>query len=143
MKCAGNHQSSVCSKQHNSAPKCALCEKNHTANYKGCEVYQKKLKEQQTKKSTVVQRLQQKPTKPKEPAKAVTTDQSYAQAARKSEDKQANDQAKSIDSEPTMKDVMKMLKHFQTEVKDSLSQLSIRVEKLEKSNQPKQSQKRT
>lgn len=40
VKCAGKHKTIDCqlTKQDNN-PKCALCGGNHTANYKGCEVY--------------------------------------------------------------------------------------------------------
>ena len=41
IKCAGDHLSKNCSRQTRSdSVKCALCEGNHPANYKGCRVYQ-------------------------------------------------------------------------------------------------------
>lgn len=40
VKCAGNHQTSNCQRQGKSQNvKCVLCEGNHPANYKGCQVY--------------------------------------------------------------------------------------------------------
>lgn len=135
VKCAGDHVSSSCEKQRDSAAKCALCGKDHTSNYKGCEVYQKKLKEQQPKKSTVVQRLQERSTEPKVQPRAVTPDLSYAQATK-------DEKAEPTANEPTIKDLMALLCNFQTEVKDGFRQLATRVEKLEKSKQPKQSQEK-
>ena len=42
MKCAGNHKSTDCTEIKSRADiKCALCNGNHTANYKGCEIFQK------------------------------------------------------------------------------------------------------
>ena len=40
MKCAGKHKTADCKKPvSDSSTQCALCSGNHTANYKGCEVY--------------------------------------------------------------------------------------------------------
>ena len=40
VKCAGKHKTSDCPKKNDeNSPKCALCSSNHTANYKGCEIY--------------------------------------------------------------------------------------------------------
>lgn len=40
IKCAGNHSSSACQRKERSDDvRCALCDGNHPANYKGCTVY--------------------------------------------------------------------------------------------------------
>ena len=40
VKCAGNHKTVDCTKtKDDNSTKCALCSGNHTANYKGCEIY--------------------------------------------------------------------------------------------------------
>ena len=40
VKCAGLHATSECTRKEKSKDvKCALCEGNHPANYKGCNVY--------------------------------------------------------------------------------------------------------
>lgn len=39
VKCGGSHNSIMCQKPKNTPAKCALCEKDHPANYKGCTVY--------------------------------------------------------------------------------------------------------
>lgn len=136
VKCAGYHHTKECKKQRKSVPTCALCnQKGHTANYKGCEIYQRKIKEYQPKKTTAVQRLQEKPSKPKEQVKPTISGLSYAQVTKNSrrEQNQENEQ-QNINNEPTISDMMKLLSQFQTEMKNNFSQLATRVEKLEKSN---------
>lgn len=40
IKCAGDHQSAKCSrKERSDMVKCVLCDGNHPANYKGCNIY--------------------------------------------------------------------------------------------------------
>ena len=69
VKCAGKHKTIDCPKNNNeNSPKCALCSGNHTANYKGCEIY-KNLKIQrfskvQNKKQNVENPNIQNVTKP-------------------------------------------------------------------------------
>lgn len=40
VRCAGPHQSNVCTKPRDLPPICVLCQQNHPANYKGCTTYQ-------------------------------------------------------------------------------------------------------
>ncbi|KAL4097688.1 hypothetical protein QTP88_022420 [Uroleucon formosanum] len=40
VKCGENHQTIKCTKDRNSPAKCALCAKDHTANFKGCPAFQ-------------------------------------------------------------------------------------------------------
>lgn len=138
VKCAGNHHTTQCRKQSGSAPTCALCnQKGHTANYRGCEVYQRKLKSQQPKNTTVVQRLQKIPVKKQEQVKPSTTGLSYAQVSKKSLDKQTkNKTQETVTNEPTLTDMMLLLSQFQTEIKQSISQLARRVDKLEHKSKP-------
>jgi len=39
VKCGGDHLTVNCLKDRSTQPTCALCKGNHTANYKGCQVY--------------------------------------------------------------------------------------------------------
>lgn len=39
LKCAQSHLTSDCTKDRSSPARCALCQGNHTANYKGCSIY--------------------------------------------------------------------------------------------------------
>ena len=49
VKCGENHPTNECSKDRYSLAKCALCTKDHTANFKGCTVYQVVLKKNRFK----------------------------------------------------------------------------------------------
>lgn len=40
VKCGLNHPTAECKKDLNTPPRCVNCLKNHTANYKGCQIYQ-------------------------------------------------------------------------------------------------------
>jgi hypothetical protein len=39
VRCGGNHNSTQCQKPRSTPAKCALCKKDHPANYKGCQIY--------------------------------------------------------------------------------------------------------
>ncbi len=41
VKCGGDHDSKSCEKPRDSPPTCGLCGEGHTANYRGCKIYQK------------------------------------------------------------------------------------------------------
>lgn len=41
VKCSLSHPTSSCTKEKDTPPKCVHCQEVHTANYKGCAVYQK------------------------------------------------------------------------------------------------------
>lgn len=40
VKCGAEHETKDCPKAPDSPPNCALCGENHTANFKGCKIYQ-------------------------------------------------------------------------------------------------------
>lgn len=133
VKCAGAHHYKECKKQPGTAPTCALCnQKGHTANYKGCEVYQKKLKAQNPEKITVARRLQDKPAVQQQTDEPSTSGLTYAQASQKPIAKQNQDNKQDKTSkEPTISDLMRTLSQYQNDIKQSLCQLADRVEKLE------------
>ena len=60
VKCAAEHLTQECKKTKQEPCKCANCDGNHTANWKGCPIYQAKLKQMLKPKTTVVNRLQNK-----------------------------------------------------------------------------------
>jgi len=137
VKCADGHHTKQCEKKRETEPTCALCQcKGHTANYKGCPVYQKKLKSQTQEKISAVQRMQANAAKPQ--ATAITTATSgitYAQYSKKTVNKPHfdNEQSK-INNEQQNNDIIKML----SQIQQTLSQLTERVEKLEKLQTTKQ-----
>lgn len=137
VKCAGNHHTTSCTKTRNSEATCALCKgKGHPANYKGCPEYQKKIKTQQTKTS-VAQRVKETINKTTEPITPSTSGLSYAQATKMSTDNHIVKKLPTTCTEPTIADVMKLLSSFQADVKNSISQLNNRMDRLE--NKPSQS----
>jgi len=128
VKCAEGHQTKECKKPRNSMPTCVLCGKQgHPASYKGCEVYQRKVKAQLPRKTTVVQRLQEKPNQQYDTVKEGV---SYAQAANNLIIKKQNQEIPAT-SEQTIDNIMKILGELQVEMRQNFSQLTIRVEKLE------------
>ena len=141
VKCAGNHLTSSCTKTRNSVATCALCnEKGHPANYKGCPVYQKKLKSQQTKVS-VVQRVEKKKENQDIPS---TSGLSYAQVTKKSNDEPTIMKKLSPSyNEPTIADVMKLLDSIRSDMNKSIGQLTNRVNVLENKSPPKKKVKTT
>ena len=141
VKCAGSHHTKLCAKKRETEPTCALCHCNgHTANYKGCPVYQKKIKIQTQEKITAVQRLQANVAKPQATAIIpATSGLTYAQAATKTlvnKPHQSKEQSKA-NNELQNNDIIKML----SQIQQTLSQLSERVEKLEKLQTTKQKSK--
>lgn len=49
VKCGLGHPTAECTKLSNTPPKCVHCSNNHTANYRGCSVYQKLIHSRSTK----------------------------------------------------------------------------------------------
>jgi len=82
VKCSEGHTLLNCPKCKKSKAKCANCSEGHTANLKGCITYKNALEKAHPKKTTAVQRLQQKPAKP------VTQEVSFAQMASSSNENQ-------------------------------------------------------
>lgn len=50
VKCSLSHPTSDCTKSNDTPPKCVHCQQVHTANYKGCTIYQQILKNKGIKK---------------------------------------------------------------------------------------------
>lgn len=116
VKCGQYHESKLCSKPQSEPPKCALCEGNHPASYKGCKVY-KELKNKTFPHPRP--RLNEAPNSKAEipiankPSNSQTNQQSefgsvtYAKAAAKSPQQPAKETLHSSDSlEQTMKSFM-------------------------------------
>ena len=92
VKCTGSHRTSDClRKERSDQVKCVLCEGNHPANYKGCEIY-KQLRnahfptlrnKQTTKNQNAVTSVTQTPQPTPQPRSSgsIRTGSTYAQAA--------------------------------------------------------------
>lgn len=129
VKCAGKHSTATCNKKPNVTPKCALCQnEGHTANYKGCSVYQKKIKNQNQQTKTVISRLRETRTTNTTTTKQTTSGKTYAQVTKNSTQNTAKPQTK----EPSISDILKLLNELKTDINHNIGQLSNRLEKLEK-----------
>lgn len=51
VKCGEQHDTKICQKDKNTPAKCVLCNGNHPANYRGCQVYKNLLKINQPRSS--------------------------------------------------------------------------------------------
>lgn len=137
VKCAGKHKTEQCTKKGNATPKCALCNKDgHTANYKGCPAYQKKLKSQNQPAKSAVNRLREHHNTAIEAINPTTTGLSYAQVTKKNTEKTAAKKSPQP-TEQSNNDIMLMLKKMQADIKDNIGQLSNRLAKLEQQQLPK------
>lgn len=129
VKCAGKHLSSTCNKKQNVTPKCALClQEGHTANFKGCSIYQKKIKSQNQQSKSTVQRLRESKndTTPSiNPSSGLT----YAQVTKNTSTGNVTNKNnnKSQTNEQSISEILKML----TDINRNIGQLSNRLDKLE------------
>lgn len=129
VKCAGKHSTTVCTKKFNTAPKCALCQQEgHTANYKGCPIYQKKLKNQNQPSKSAVTRLRETKTDSTSSINPTNTGLSYAQVTKKQPVQPAKIQQK---KEPSISDILTLLTVMKTDFDHSIKLLSNRMDKLE------------
>lgn len=142
VKCGESHKTIDCPKPKKAKSKCANCDGNHTANWKGCSAYKKAIERAHPKQVTAVQRIQQKSTQ------HVTANVSYAQMASTSSTSRVNQTAPqtSIQQpkeiiEPRLNDFLVAL----TNVTQTLANITARMDKLEtklnKSKNTKQKKK--
>ena len=128
VKCGEGHRTTDCSKPKKSKAKCANCDENHTANWKGCSAYKKATEKAHPKKVTAVQRIQQKPAQP------VTTNISYAHMASTPSTSKNNQIAPQVsvqqpkeNNEHRLNDILVAL----TNVTQTLANITARMDKLE------------
>lgn len=57
VKCGLDHSTTLCTKNISTPPKCVHCLQSHTANYKGCHIYQQLMHQ----KRTAIGRIQRQP----------------------------------------------------------------------------------
>ncbi len=148
VKCAESHPTASCTKKLNEKPKCALCEQEgHTANYKGCSVYQKKLKSQTQQVKPTVARLQEKNKEKPSMGKKVETGLSFAQVTKSNTEAGKENKNKSQKKEPSISDLLEMLTKIQSDIGNNISILSKRLDKMESklskpnANKPQSQQK--
>jgi len=135
VKCAEQHHYKDCKKPPDTIPTCALClEKGHTANYKGCMIYQEKTKRDKINKSTAVSRIREHIDKTSHTLKAsLNPNVTYAQAISLNMSSQKIVQAgnnlkiRQEECNVNENEIIKLLKQIQS----SITILTTRVDKLE------------
>jgi len=142
VKCGESHRTTDCPKPKKAKAKCANCDENHTANWKGCSAYKKAIERAHPKQVTAVQRIQQKSTQ------NVTENVSYAQIASTSSTSKVHQTASQTSIQqpkehidPRLNDILVAL----TNVTQTLANITVRMDKLEtkqiKSKNTKQKKK--
>lgn len=104
VKCGNQHPTEDCTKSRKTASKCANCDGDHTANWKGCPYYKGKLAARQTPVS-VTQRVQ---TKPKT-TDVITPGKSFASVAAGKPENQVSQKGIEQSTGATIGDVISML----------------------------------
>lgn len=121
VKCAGNHETKNCKKPEKSKPKCANCQQNHVASYRGCEVAreaQKRRKKETASKENIPPRRNLESVR-----KAGI---SYAQVS----EKNAVGEKSRLSSEDSFEKIFKMME----QQNKTLNDLSNRVINMERYN---------
>ena len=77
VKCAENHSTEECKKPKKNKAKCANCSGDHTANWKGCDTYQKIQKNFSSRTTSAIDRIREKPV-----TKTPTLEKSFASVTR-------------------------------------------------------------
>lgn len=131
VKCAGKHSTKLCTKRPNVTPKCALCQHDgHTANYKGCPIYQKRIKSQNQQPKSAVNRLREEKLETKSTINPSNSGISYAQVTKNSINESQKNQKKQA-NEPSLSEILKLLTELKTDIDRNIGQLSNRLAKLE------------
>lgn len=112
VKCGASHLTKDCRKNINEAAKCANCSGNHTANWKGCPVYIEKSAVVTKPKTTVVQRLQARPT--------IIAQAAISEIAppikRNEQSQQIQEQSPPVKKETSLEDIIKYLQTIDSRI---------------------------
>ena len=128
VKCAGNHQTKLCTRKEKDANVlCVLCNGNHPANYRGCEIH-KELKE---KKYPTLRSRQPVQTQniPADKSSQVHAGVSYAQAV-KEDSQQSKSEPKQNNSKNDLSELKSMMKSLMEQMGTMISLLSVLVTKI-------------
>ena len=126
VKCGENHHSKACTKPKEEKGRCANCKGEHTANYKGCRIYQEKLHQQNKPRMTASERLRVSDTKNITYAQAAATKDTNITVSTL-----ATTPSKPSDDTPTLADLVKIIQSLQTSFQSSLNELGNRLTNLE------------
>lgn len=131
IKCAGHHESKSCERKNwADEVKCALCNGNHPANYKGCSIY-KQIYSQHYPSLRNTRESQQPETR------TLTTNPTYSSAARRTDFPQTSQQNTQIqpqnlqtDRSPQVSEIHEMLSNLGTLMQQMTSLLMSLTSKL-------------
>lgn len=127
VKCAQKHLTATCTKDKNTAPKCANCNQAHPASYRGCEVA-KEIQQRRDKMNKMNTNKINKNDQEKRPEKINNiqrkTDRTYSQIA-------AGPSTDNTENEPTL-----------TQIMTTLNKILDRIEKLENATFPRSSRQK-
>lgn len=138
VKCAGDHKTIQCPiTEKNGSPKCALCNGNHPANYKGCTIYkdlQKKkfppLRERQASTNEPINSRFIRETQPEISYAQMARDRSQQQQQQQSENNNINLQQIISQQSNDMLELKKMLKGLMEQMGTMLNLLTTVVTKM-------------
>jgi len=135
VKCSEDHFSEDCTKDQNSPAKCALCAGDHTANYKGCPVFNslsKRLKNYQNKKRTQTLKINKLVELSALPNTSTTSQSkpSYASVVSKSNDINATINNNRLDSFNDLSTLSNFLSELSSLINPLLSLLTAVLHKL-------------
>jgi PAX-interacting protein 1 len=126
VKCAGPHLTSNCNKPNTEQPKCYHCGKNHSANYRGCEVIKELQKIRDNKNKS---KQQGRPNKivrvapNTEPQNSLTPRKTYSQILSDI----PNEVEQPTSTESMLVQIMQMLKEQDLRLKKIESKLKITI----------------
>ena len=123
VKCAENHSTEDCKKPKKTKAKCANCSGDHTANWKGCDTYQKAQKNFSSRTTSAVDRIQENPT-----TETPTLEKSFASVAKKAPTCSAPETSNSLTPPFQSDKIIDLLQSIQ----QSITNLDLRLMKLEK-----------
>ena len=137
VKCAGKHKTADCKKLSNdNSTQCALCSGNHTANYKGCEVYKTlkiqrfpKVQNKQLDTNTANSDPKTKPSNVQDhnllPNSKIQSQESYASVTSKN----TNPPTQSVNND--FSELKQMMKEMMSQISSMLNVILTLIQKLD------------
>lgn len=139
VKCGKEHITTQCQKKKEQKAKCANCQGEHTANWRGCPTYKAKIAATVKPKVTASHRVQQKPS---ESAYADNKVPSAEQEKMHTQPKQNQHPTEGVNKkEPTVNDIWNFLQKMDARLDKRISKMEARIFRLEnQANHPKKAQ---
>ena len=133
VKCAGNHKSSQCSDRlDRKSIKCALCNENHTANYKGCSIYKLLRDKNKTPPAKFEEAMPAQPTKNNLSSNIVKPSLSFSQAVSTNLPSSASsiEPTEKLTGDNDISELKDMMKQLMLQVSNMLSIINVLIKNL-------------